>query len=497
MEMLVEIFTTSLTPMVFLYMLIGVVSGICIGALPGLTATMGVALLLPMTFGMDAAQGILMLLGIYVGAIYGGSISAVLLHTPGTPASAATAIDGYALAQKGEAGRALGAATVASYIGGLVSVGCLILISPQLAKLALEFSSAEFFLLAVFGLCIIGNISGNSIAKGLMCGCLGILVATIGIDSVTSYARFVPGNSYNFLGGISYIPIMIGLFAMSQAFETVEDIFSEDKVQAKLNRVLPTKEDFKKIIRIAPVTGLIGTFIGIIPGAGADIGSFVGYNVARALAKNPEEFGKGSVEAISGPEGGNNGVTGGAMIPMLTLGVPGDAVTAIMIGALTIQGLTPGPMLFEQNKVLVYTIFIGMFIANTLMLICGLGGIRFFTKVLSVPKVILTPIIFVLCVVGSYAMKNSMFDVYVMLVAGVIGYFMAKVKIPSSPAILGLILGPMAEKNFRTALLKSSGDASVFFSTPICWFFLFLICVSLFGAPIKNMVTKAIKKKKA
>ncbi len=493
MSLVMEVLQSCFHPMVFLYMALGVFAGICIGALPGLTATMGVALLLPMTFGMDASRGILMLLGIYCGAIYGGSISAILLHTPGTPASAATAIDGYALAKKGEAGRALGASTLASYIGGLVSVACLCLISPQLAKLALRFSSAEFFLLAVFGLCIIANISGNNIEKGLICGCLGILVATIGIDSVTSYVRFSPEGNYNFMGGINYIPIMIGLFAMSQAFENIEDIFSEEKVQAKVTNILPKKEDLKRIFRIAPVTGLIGTFIGIIPGAGADIGSFVGYNVARAIAKEPEEFGKGSVEAIAGPEGGNNGVTGGAMIPMLTLGVPGDAVTAIMIGALTIQGLTPGPMLFQQNKVLVYTIFLGMFVANTLMCVFGFAGIHLFTKVLSVPKVILTPIIFVLCIIGSYAMKNSLFDVWVMLIAGIVGYFLGKLKVPTSPAILGLILGPMAEKNFRTALLKSGGDPSVFFNSVICWFFIVLILFSLFGDKCKRLIQRKKK----
>ena len=497
MDMLVEIFTTSLTPIVFLYMLIGVVAGICIGALPGLTATMGVALLLPMTFGMEAAQGILMLLGIYVGAIYGGSISAVLLHTPGTPASAATAIEGYKLSQRGEAGRALGVATLGSYIGGVVSVLCLVLISPQLAKLALKFSSAEFFLLAMFGLCIIGNISGDSVEKGLMCGCLGILVATIGIDSVTSYIRFCPEGNYNFMGGISYIPIMIGLFAMSQAFENIEDIFTEEKEQIKVTNIIPKKEDLKALFRISPITGLIGTMIGIIPGAGADIGAFVGYDMARSMSKHPEEFGNGSIEGICGPEGGNNGVTGGALIPMLTLGVPGDAVTAIMIGALTIQGLTPGPMLFETNKVLVYTIFIGMFIANTLMCICGFAGIRVFSKVLSVPKVILTPIIFALCIIGSFAMKNSLFDVWVMLIAGVIGYFLGKAKVPTSPAILGLILGPMAEKNFRTALLKSGGDPTVFFSTVICWFFILLIVGSLFGSQMKAVAGKVFKKKAA
>ncbi len=490
MSLLIEIFQTSLTPTVFLYMAMGVLAGICIGALPGLTATMGVALLLPMTFGMDAAQGILMLLGIYCGAIYGGSISAVLLHTPGTPASAATAIDGYALAQRGEAGRALGIVTLSSYIGGLVSVLCLWLISPQLAKLALQFSSAEFFLLAVFGLCIIGNISGDDVEKGLICGCLGILAATVGIDTVTSYIRFAPEGNFNLMGGLNYIPIMIGLFAMSQAFENIETIFEEEQVQAKLTNILPKKEDLKKIFRVAPVTGLIGTFIGIIPGAGADIGSFVGYNVARGIAKEPEKFGKGSAEAISGPEGGNNGVTGGALIPMLTLGVPGDAVTAIMIGALTIQGLTPGPMLFKTDAVLVYTIFLGMFIANTLMCIFGFAGIRLFTKVLSVRKTILTPAIFVLCVIGSFAMKNSLFDVWVMLISGIVGYFLGKVKVPTSPAILGLILGPMAERNFRTALLKSGSDPSVFFNSPICWFFIALIVLSLFGGYLKGLLLR-------
>ena len=494
--MLAQIFQT-LTLKVFLYMVIGVAGGICIGALPGLTATMGVALLLPLTFGMDAAQGILMLLGIYCGAIYGGSISAILLHTPGTPASAATAIDGYKLAQRGEAGRALGASTISSYIGGVISVICLWLISPQLAKIALKFSSAEFFLLAVFGLCIIGNISGGNVEKGLICGCFGVLVACVGIDQVTGYPRFSFGKNVNFLAGINYIPIMIGLFAMSQAFENIEEIFSEDKVQFEVKSLLPTKSDLKRMLRIAPITGLIGTFIGIVPGAGADIGSFVGYNVAQNMTKGPEKMGEGNIDGVIGPEGGNNGVTGGAMIPMLTLGVPGDAVTAIMIGALTLQGLAPGPMLFLQHKTLVYTIFMGMFIANTIMVIMGISGIRLFTKVLSVPKVILTPIIFALCVIGSYAMRNNFFDVYTMLIAGVIGYFLTKIKVPTSPAILGLILGPMAEKNFRVALLKSKGNPGVFFSTGICWFFIALIIISLFGAQIKNLLLKLFKKSKS
>jgi len=251
----------------------------------------------------------------------------------------------------------------------------------------------------------------------------------------------------------------------------------------------------KTIFRIAPITGLVGTFIGIIPGAGADIGAFVGYDVARSMSKHPEEFGKGSPEAISGPEGGNNGVTGGALIPMLTLGVPGDAVTAILIGALTVKGLNPGPMLFTNSKVLVYSIFIGMFMANTIMVLMGLSGLKLFSKVLKVPKAILTPVIFILCVIGSYAMNNNLFDVGVMLVFGIVGYFFTKVKIPTSPAILGLILGPMAEKNFRTALLKSGGNLDVFFNTVICWVFIVLILFSLFGNPLKKLLKKGHPKK--
>lgn len=490
--MLIEVLQSAFNPIVLLYMIVGVAAGICIGALPGLTATMGVALLLPLTFGMDAESGILMLLGIYVGAIYGGSISAILLHTPGTPASAATAIDGYEFSKRGEAGRALGISTLSSYVGGVVSVICLWLISPQLAKLALKFSSAEFFLLALFGLCIIANISGKDMAKGLICGFLGILTATVGIDSVTSYIRF--SDNVNLLSGVPYIPVMIGLFAMSQAFESIETIFDKDEVNCKVSKLWPAKEDLKTIMKVAPITGLIGTFIGIVPGAGADIGSFVGYNTARGISKHPEEFGKGSPEAVAASEGGNNGVTGGAMIPMLTLGVPGDAVAAIMIGALTIQGLTPGPMLFQNNKILVYTIFLGMFVANTIMVLLGFSCIRLFTKVLSVPKPILTPVIFALCVIGSFAMRNNLYDVGVMLIAGIIGYFLGKVKVPTSPAILGLILGPMAEKNFRTALLKSGGNMNVFFNTPICWFFIILIVGTLFGGQIKALFQKIMKK---
>ncbi len=474
-EVLANVF--SFTTMFYIFL--GVASGIGIGCLPGLTATMGVALVLPLTFGMDAAPGMLLLIGVYVGAIYGGSISAILIRTPGTPAAAATVFDGYEFAKRGEAGRALGISTLSSFIGGIISCIMLTLLSPELAKIALKFSSPEFFLLAVFGLSVIASISSESLSKGILCGTLGVLIACVGIDGITGFMRFTYGNT-NLLSGINYIPVMIGLFAMSQAFEGVETIYEKSEQAKKIDSVLPHREDLKVIAKTASLFGLVGTVIGIIPGAGGDIGAFVSYGQAKNLSRHPEKFGTGITEGVAAPESANNGVTGGALIPMLTLGVPGDAVAAIMIGALTIQGLQPGPLLFRDHASLVYTVFLGMFVANVAMLILGLFGIRVFTKVLSIPKAILVPCIFLLCVVGSYAMANNIFDVGVMLFFGMVGYFMNKVKISSSPAVLGLILGPMAESHFRRALMMSRGSYAAFFSTAICWIFIILILGSLF-----------------
>ena len=476
--MTAEVFATVFSLRTIAYLALGVVSGIGIGCLPGLTATMGVALVLPLTFGMEAVPGMLLLVGVYVGAIYGGSISAILIRTPGTPASAATVLDGYEFAKRGEAGRALGISTLSSFVGGIISCVVLTLLAPQLARVALRFSSPEFFLLAVFGLCVIASISGDSLAKGVLCGALGILLACVGIDEITGVIRFTYDN-INLLSGISYIPVMIGLFAMSQAFESVETIRQKGEVGKKIDRVLPRWSDLRIILRQSPLFGLVGTLIGIIPGAGADIAAFVSYGQAKNFSRHPEKFGTGIPEGVVAPEAANNGVTGGAMIPMLTLGVPGDAVTAVMVGALTIQGLQPGPLLFRNNSTLVYAVFLGLFVANCLMCMFGLSCIRLFVKVLSIPKAVLAPTIFVFCVVGSYAMANNFFDVGVMLAFGIIGYFLNKVNISASPAVLGLILGPMAESHFRRALLMSRGSYGTFFSTSITWLFLTFIAVSL------------------
>ncbi|MBC7006266.1 tripartite tricarboxylate transporter permease, partial [Photobacterium sp. BZF1] len=372
-----------------------------------------------------------------------------------------------------------------SFLGGLISCIFLILISPILAKFALKFSAPEFFMLAMFGLCIISSISGKSLLIGLLSGGLGILLATIGIDDITGNMRFT-FDYMNLYSGINFIPVMIGLFAMSQALIGVEDILKKPKSTGKITHVIPRRSDWGVIIKNSIPFGSLGAFIGSIPGVGADIASFISYGQAKSISKHPEKFGTGVPEAISAPEAANNGVTGGALIPMLTLGVPGDAVAAIMIGALTVQGLQPGPLLFANDAPTVYAIFIGLLIANVCMLVLGLNSVRIFTKVLSVPKAALVPIIFLLCFVGSYALANNMFDVVVMLFFGFLGYFFQKLEISSSPVILGLILGPMAESNFRRALLMSRGDASTFLSTGICWVFFILILVSLFSPLIKK-----------
>lgn len=490
MSLLAEGLVNVLQWQVLLFLILGTALGIAIGALPGLTSTMGVALMLPVTFGMEAVAGILLLIGVYFGSVYGGSLTAILINTPGTPASAATVIDGYPLAKKGLAHKALTVSTISAATGGFLSVIILILIAPQLAGFALKFSAPETFALAFFGLSIISSIAGESLVKGLMAGVIGLLIATIGLDPIGGFPRFTFGST-DLTSGIGFIPIMIGLFATSEAFKSMEDLFSVNKVKITVEKVKLKWSEFKAIIGTILRSAGIGTATGIVPGAGADIAAFVAYNEAKRFAKNKEEFGKGDLRGVAAPEAAGNSVTGGAMIPLLTLGIPGDAVTAVLLGALMVQGLQPGPMLFETNGAIVYTLFVGMLLANVFLLIFGLSGIRLFTKVLYIPKAILTPIILVLCIVGAYSLGNNYFDVIVMFIAGVVGYFMKKFAIPASPIILGLILGPMMESNLRRALVMSQGDLSIFYTRPITVVLLSIAVITLFSP----LLTKKLMKK--
>ncbi len=452
-------------PMALLLALVGVTLGIIIGALPGLTATMGVAILLPFTFGMDPLSGLLMISGVFFGGIYGGSVTAILLKIPGTPAAAATAIDGYELTKKGQAGIALGTATFSSFLGGTASVFVLIFLAPVLARFALEFSASESFALAVFGLSIIASISGVSVIKGLISGFLGLLLATVGLDPMGGFPRYTGG--YTELFNVPFIPVMIGLFAAAEAFKSLEDPQVRAGMAAALDRIIPPWHMFRRQIgNIARSSGL-GIVIGMIPGAGADIAAFVAYNEAKRFSKTPENYGKGELGAVAACESGANGCTGGALLTMLTLGIPGDAVTAVMLGALTLQGLQPGPLLFKDHADLVFTLFAGMLVCYVMMLVVGLGSLRFMGRILQMPKSVLTPFILALCIVGTYAINNSLFDIWIMLAAGVVGYFMQKWDFPASPVVLALIMGPMAEANFRRALSLSNGSYDFLYTRPI------------------------------
>ncbi|MDN5303596.1 MAG: putative tricarboxylic transport rane protein [Fusobacteriaceae bacterium] len=482
-------FKTILELHTILLILIGVAGGIIIGSLPGLTATMGVAILLPFTFSMDATQRLVLLLGIYIGAIYGGSIAAILLKTPGTPAAAATVYDGYSLVKKGEAAKALSTSAIASFTGGIISVIMLMTVSPYLAKFALKFSAPEYFTLAVFGLTIIASVSSKNMLKGILAGCFGLIISTFGMDPITSYPRFTFG-SLDLLNGFSVIPVLIGLFAISEALFQMESLNKEKEKHKKMD-INRKYISIKEIIQVAPTmikSGILGTFIGSIPGAGADIAAFVCYNEAKRTSKKSEKFGTGILEGIAAPEAGNNGVTGGALVPLLTLGVPGDAVAAILLGALIVQGLAPGPLLFQQNPDVVYGLFSAMFIGNIFMLILGLIGIRFFSRIVEIPKNIIISLIIFLSIVGAFSLNNSMFDVFVAIGFGIIGYFMIKVEIPQSPIVLAIILGPMAETNLRKSILMYEGSYRFLYSRPITIFFIILTLISIFSVYRKNKI---------
>ncbi|MGP1528983.1 MAG: tripartite tricarboxylate transporter permease [Treponema sp.] len=474
-------FLNALMPINILAMALSVSVGIMIGALPGLSAAMGVALIIPITFGMPASTGLIVLAGIYCGAIFGGSISAILIHTPGTPASAATAIDGYQLTLQGKAGKALGTACIASFAGGLLSCISLYFFSPTLAKLAMAFGSPEYFWLSIFGLTIIAGVSTASMLKGLISGAFGLLLSTIGMDPMNGVFRFTFGQAALY-EGLPFTATLIGLFSMSQVL-----ILADHKIRkaGELvefdDRVLLSAKELKQITPIVIRSWLIGNIIGILPGAGASIASFMGYNEARRASKHKEEFGHGSIEGIAGSEAANNAVTGGSLIPTLTLGIPGESVTAVLMGGLLIQNMQPGPDLFNKYSAVTYTFFAGFVLVQFFMLILGLAGSRLFAKISRVSDAILIPVVFTLSVVGAYAMRNSMSDVVIMFVFGIIGYLVKLFDLNPAAIVLALILGPIGERGLRRSLLLSKGDPAILFSTPVCWILIVLCVFSVFS----------------
>lgn len=490
---IVHAFLNAISPGVLLWILVGVLAGILVGCIPGLTATMAVAILVPFTFGMEPLPGISMLLGIYIGALYGGSISACLIRIPGTPSAIMTVRDSYPMAQKGEAGKALGYSAYASFIGAIFGVLVLIVLAQAISKIALRFGPAEMFAVAVWGLASISDLTGEDLIKGVVSALLGLLIGTIGLDPVTGVPRLTFGRT-ELLNGLDFIPIMIGLFGLTELLRQAKSAQLERKaVEQRFNKVTLS---LKEMIRMLPTViraSFIGIWVGVLPGAtGGAMASIMAYEYEQKRDRNPQRFGTGVPEGICASEAANNASIGGNMVPLLTLGVPGDTVTAILIGAFMIQGLQPGPMLFKNSQNLVYAIYAALLVASFLMFLVGLYGARFFARVISFPLNRLIPVIALLCLTGTYAVNNRLFDIGVMLVFGLLGYFMEAIKMPFPPMIMGIVLGPMAEFNLRTALKIFNNDWTIFFTRPYVVFFwvLTLLMILMPRVDWKNFLSK-------
>lgn len=452
----------------------GATGGIIVGAIPGLTAPMAVALLTPLTFTMSPDVGILMLLGIFCGCIYGGSITAILIQTPGTASAVATIFDGYPMTLKGQAGKAMGIALFSSGAGGIISALILMFLAPQLAKVALKFGPPEYFGITFFGLSIISSVSGKSLLKGLIAATIGLLIATIGIDPISGVARYTFGQSA-LMSGLHLIPVIIGIFAASEVLFMTEEAFSKISIKIQdLTDVLPTIKEIKYLAKTIVKSSLIGTFIGSIPGTGAAIAAFVSYSEAKRSSKHPEKFGTGIIEGVAAPEAANNAVTGGALVPLLTFGIPGDTTTAVLLGAFMLQGLTPGPQLFIKHGDVIFALFAGLILINIFIIIIGSLNLSLFARIAMVPKRFLAPIVMVFCFVGSYTIRNSMLDVVIMLILGVLGFFMRKYKFPGGPLIIAFILAPIIEESIRQSLILSRGSWLIFLTRPICIVFIIL-----------------------
>lgn len=481
--MIIDGLIGSLSFQNILFMSLAITGGIVVGTLPGLSATMGVALLVPLTFGMEPATGLLVLGSLYTGAMYGGANSAILINTPGTPASVATTFDGYPMTLNGKADQALITAVIASVIGGIIGTLFLIFLSVPLASLALKFGPTENFWLAIFGLTIIASLASGSLIKGMIGGGIGLLIALIGIDPVSGIPRFTFGYR-PLINGITLLPAMIGFFSIPQVLNMIDKnekfIAPYEKKPKALSLAVRA---LSKLPGLLVRSSLIGTFVGMLPGAGGNVASFVAYNESKRFSKQREQYGKGCVEGVATSESANNATVSSSLIPLLTLGIPGSPVAAVLLGGLLIHGLRPGTKLFTESGPIAYTFMVGLIVANILLLIIGLLGIKYFVKALAIPTNYLAVIITVLAVIGSYSMRNSLVDIGVMFLCGVIGYFLMKVDIQPAPIVLGLILGVIAEQGFVLSYRIASAKASffdVFFSGPINLILIAMTVLSLF-----------------
>ena len=451
---------------------LGLILGIVVGAIPGLTSDLGIILCIPLTYGMDPTTAILMLLAIYCGGTYGGSITAILINTPGTSANAATLFDGYPMTERGHAFKAL-------KIGGLISAFVLLIAAPQIAKITLLFGPAEYFALAIFGLSVIAGVSNKNILKGLIGACIGIFVSTIGMDKISGTTRFTFGN-VKLTAGIDLIIVLIGLFAISEIMmKSQYDPETDQRIAEKFDKDVITKEEYKRCRKPIGIGSLVGCIIGATPGTGGGLAAFIAYNQVKQMSKHPETFGKGEIEGVAASESANNGACGATMIPMLTLGVPGDGATAILMGAFMIHGMVPGPTLFKESGSILYAIMFGLIVVNIFMYIIGTALIPFYANITKLPYELLSCIVLSMCMAGAFSTNNRSYDVMVIIVFGILAYFLRKMDFQLVPILLGVVLGPLAEVNFRRALVLSDGTMKIFVQRPISLAFLVIAVLSV------------------
>lgn len=495
LSLLLKGFSVALTPQNLLLCAGGVIMGTLVGALPGIGPTGAVAMLLPATFKMHPAGALIMLAGIYYGTQYGGTITSVLMGVPGESASVVTAMDGYQMAKKGRAGAALGIAAIGSFVGGTLSVLGLMLVGPKLASFALMFGPTQYFALMMMAFSLVTAFTGKSTTRGLISLAIGIFLSLVGQDVMTGAERFTFGQ-VALIDGIKFLPVGVGMFGLAEILEGFEEEESSDMIEADLHwrKVLPSKAEMKECAGPIARGTLIGFLSGLLPGVGATICSFLSYGVEQRISKKPEEFGKGSPAGVAAPETANNACTGAAFVPMLSLGIPAGATSAVLLGALIMFGLQPGPLLFQQSPDVVWGLIASMYIGNVMLAVINVACIPAFVWIMDKIKSYLSIVVLLLATFGVYSYQNSIADVFIMIVFAVVGYLMGKVGIPKAPLVLGLLLGGMAESSLRQALTISHGSLSIFFESPITMTFLALAVLSL-GAG--RLTRGGGKKKKA
>lgn len=488
-------FQIALDPMNIFYVFLGVLAGTVIGMLPGLGPISALALMIPIAFTMDPSSGLILMAGVYYGAIFGGSTSSILLNAPGVAGTVATSFDGYPLAKKGFAGKALAIAAYASFIGGTISVVGLMLVAPLLSQVAVSFGPAEYFSLMVLGLTAVVSLSDKSLVKGLIAAVVGMMISIVGMDLQTGTERYIFG-SIELLDGIDFLVVALGIFALAEVFYMLLRGSTKSQPRNTIGSLKLSGSEVKEIAAPIARSSLLGFFTGVLPGAGATIGSFLGYSMEKRLAKDSSTFGQGNIKGIAAPESANNAACGGSFVPLLTLGVPGSGTTAILLGALLVMGVTPGPLMLEQRPDVFWGVIASMYIGNIFLLILNLPLIPLFARLLDVPRALLLSMILIFCMLGVYGMSFSEFDLLLLLAFGVIGLIMRLYGFPAAPLILALILGALMEESMRRALQISGGDWSIFVNKPISMWLLILAAVSLL-APVLKKLYRSYRTRKA